>query len=126
MKKYIFTESQIKKIISNQIQEQTFADDQRAAINFGSMDFLKSKGIIGKDLTEKIMKYQRMIGCEETGHMMDCVDVMYKHSQNTQSKFRQDFGSWKKSIQSNKPIYDKIGDWLTGLFGVKKDPKSIY
>ena len=38
MKKYIFTESQIKKIISNQItetkdiQEQTFVDDQMQAI----------------------------------------------------------------------------------------------
>ena len=126
MRKYIFTESQIKKIINNQIQEQTFADDQRAAINFGSMEFLKSKGISGKDLTEKIMKYQKMIGCEETGHMMDCVEIMYKHSQNPKSPFRQDLNNWKKSIQSNKPIYDKVGDWLSGLFGVKKDPKSIY
>lgn len=126
MRKYIFTESQMKKIINNQIQEQTFADDQRAAINFGSMEFLKSKGISGKDLTEKIMKYQKMIGCEETGHMMDCVEIMYKHSQNPKSPFRQDLNNWKKSIQSNKPIYDKVGDWLSGLFGVKKDPKSIY
>lgn len=126
MKKYIFTESQIKKIIDNQINEQTFADDQRAAINFGSMEFLKIKGISGKDLTDKIMKYQKMIGCEETGHMMDCVEIMYKHSQNPKSPFRQDLANWKKSIQSNKPIYDKVGDWLSGLFGVKKDPKSIY
>ena len=126
MRKYIFTESQMKKIISNQIQEQTFADDQKTAINFGSMDFLKSKGISGNDLTEKIMKYQKMIGCEETGHMMDCVELMYKHSQNPKSPYRQDLSIWKKSIQSNKPIYDRVGDWLTGLFGVKKDPKSIY
>ena len=72
------------------------------------------------------MKYQKMIGCEETGHMMDCVEIMYKHSQNPKSPFRQDLANWKKSIQSNKPIYDKVGDWLSGLFGVKKDPKSIY
>ena len=55
MKKYIFTESQIKKIIDNQINEQT--TEERILINAGSEEFLNMKKIQGKDLTEKIKKY---------------------------------------------------------------------
>ena len=78
MKKYIFTESQIKKIIDNQIQEQsgTFAFDQIQAINAGSEEFLNMKKIQGKDLTDKIKKYQMSIGCEVTGHMLDSIECM--------------------------------------------------
>lgn len=122
MKKYIFTESQLKKIIDNQLQEQagTFNFDQKLAIDNGSIDFLKMKGIGGVDLTDKIKKYQKMIGCEETGHMMDCIDVMY-------TKHRKDFDLWKNLIYKNKPIIDKVGSWLSKkLFGFKDDPKSIY
>ena len=60
MKKYIFTESQIKKIIDNQIveskdlQEQTMVDDQKMAINAGTKAFLDAKKIQGKDLTDRI------------------------------------------------------------------------
>ena len=118
MKKYIFTESQIKKIINNQIKEQagTIGFDEKEAINSGSVDFLRAKGIQGKDLTQKIMIYQKSIKCEPTGHMMDCIDKMPP----------KDFDLWKSYIQKNKPIYDKIGDWLKKGFGVKKDPKQLY
>jgi hypothetical protein len=125
MKKYIFTESQIKKIVDNEINNQINeqSEDERLTINYGSQDFLKQKGIQGKDLTEKIMKYQKMIGCEQTGHMMDCIDIMY-------SKYRKDFDLWKSLIYKNKSIIDKIGDkiggWLSKMAGVKPDPKSIY
>jgi hypothetical protein len=67
MKKYIFTESQIKKIIDNQItenkhlQEQTFHDDQMQAINAGTKAFLDAKKIQGKDLTDRIKQYQLTI-----------------------------------------------------------------
>ena len=122
MKKYIFTENQIKTIINNQIQEQagTFQFDQVQAINSGSEEFLKQKGIQGVDLTDKIKKYQKMIGCEQTGHMMDCVDVM-------RTKFRKDFIVWKNLIHKNKPLMDKIGGWISKkLFGVEVDPNEIY
>ena len=67
MKKYIFTESQIKKIIDNQIvenkdlQESDFTKDQMKAINDGTKAFLDAKKIIGVDLTDRIMKYQKSI-----------------------------------------------------------------
>jgi hypothetical protein len=125
MKKYIFTESQIKKIVDNEINNQINeqSEEEKLTINYGSKDFLKKKGIEGEDLTEKIMKYQKMIGCEQTGHMMDCIDIMY-------SKYKKDFDLWKSLIYKNKPIIDKIGDkiggWLSKMAGVKPDPKSIY
>ncbi len=121
MKKYIFTESQIKKIIDNTLMEQpgTYEFDRRLAINRGSEDFLNSKKITGMDLTEKIKKYQKSIGCAETGHMMDCLDVMF-------NKHRKDFDMWKSMIQKNKPLMDKIGDWLSSTFGFKGNPKSVY
>lgn len=125
MKKYIFTENQIKKIIDNQINEQsgTFYGDEIAAINSGSEEFLKLKGINGIDLTDKIKKYQKMIGCEQTGHMLDCVDLM-------KTKYRKDFIMWKNSIQKNKPFLDKAGDavknTLMKIFGIQPNPDEIY
>lgn len=121
MKKYIFTESQVKKIIDNTLMEQpgTYEFDRRTAINRGSKDFLDSKKITGADLTQKIKKYQKSIGCSETGHMMDCLNVMFE-------KHRKDFDLWKSMIQKNKPLMDKIGDWLYSTFGIKGNPKSIY
>jgi len=121
MKKYIFTESQIKKILDNTLMEQsgTYEFDRKLAINLGSEDFLKSKKITGVDLTEKIKKYQKSIGCSETGHMMDCLDIMF-------DKHKEDFKLWKSMIQKNKPLMDKIGDWLSKTFGFRSDPKSPY
>lgn len=126
MKKYVFTEAQVKRIIDQLITEKqtlnedvTFNDEEKIAINSGSEQFLNSKGFKGKDLTEKIMKYQKSIGCEETGHMIDCVDTMY-------NKHKKDFDLWKTYIRKNKPLIDKIADWLGAGFGVKQDPKSIY
>lgn len=122
MKKYIFTESQMKKIVDHLIKEQssaTFDIDQKMAINSGSQEFLKQKGIVGADLTEKIKKYQKSIGCNDTGHMMDCLDIMF-------NKHRKDFDLWKSLIHKNKPIYDKIGSWLSKFLGSKEDPKAIY
>jgi hypothetical protein len=125
MKKYIFTESQIKKIIDNQINEQsgTFQADQIAAINDGSEDFLTNyKKIQGKDLTEKIKKYQQLIGCEVTGHMLDSIECI-------KQKNRKDFIILRDSITKNKPIYDKIGPAIGKLFNIKflkQDPESIY
>jgi hypothetical protein len=120
MKKYIFTESQIKKIIDNQISEQT---EERIAINAGSEEFLKIKKIQGKDLTDRIKKYQMSIGCPTTGHMMDCIDIMFE-------KHRKDFDLWKSLIQKNTSIIDKAANWLSkkfsSLMGDKPDPKSIY
>lgn len=127
MKKYIFTETQMKKIVNHLINEQkgTFSADEKEAIDSGSREFLQSKKIVGVDLTDKIKKYQKMIGCEITGHMMDCIDKMYEHSKNPKSPYKDDLESWKKSIQSNKPILDVIGGWFSSLFG-EKDPKQIY
>lgn len=121
MRKYIFTESQIKNVIDSMITEQpgTFDFDEKVAINTGSKEFLDKKGIKGTDLTDRIKKYQTLIGCEDTGHMMDCLDTMY-------NKHRKDFEQWKLLIQKNKPLFDKIGDWFKRGFGVKQDPKSIY
>lgn len=121
MKKYIFTETQIKKIIDNQLNEQpgTYEFDRRTAINRGSEDFLNSKKITGVDLTEKIKKYQKSIGCPQTGHMMDCLETMFE-------KHNKDFQLWKNYIHKNKPLMDKIGDWLYSTFGIKGNPKAIY
>lgn len=121
MKKYIFTESQVKKIIDNTLMEQpgTYEFDRRMAINRGSKDFLDSKKITGADLTEKIKKYQKSIGCPETGHMMDCLDVMH-------DKHRKDFELWKSMIKKNKPLMDKVGDWLYDFLGIKGPSDSIY
>ena len=118
MKKYIFTESQLKNIIDNQVNEQagTFAFDERHAINNGSIEFLNVKGIQGKDLTDRIIKYQKLIRCEPTGHMSDCVDKMPP----------KDFQLWKSYIQKNKPLLDKVGDWFKRGIGIKGDPKAIY
>lgn len=121
MKKYIFTESQIKKIIDNQINEQagTFQFDQIQAINAGSEEFLNMKKIQGKDLTEKIKKYQMSIGCEVTGHMLDSIECI-------KQKNRKDFIVLRDTISRNKPITDKIGPWFGKIFGFKPDPEAIY
>jgi hypothetical protein len=107
MKKYIFTESQIKKIIDNQIQEQTFVDDERAAINAGTKALMDMKKIQGVDLTDRIKKYQKSIGCEETGHMLDCKDKMPK----------SDKDMWEKYIYKNQSIFDKALRWFQHFFG---------
>ena len=109
MKKYIFTESQIKKIVNQVLSEQpgTMDFDQKVAINTATKEFLDKKGIKGKDLTERIKIYQKSIGCEETGHMMDCKDKLPE----------KDRKIWQDLINSNKPIYDKIFDWLK-VFGL--------
>ena len=65
------------------------------------------------------MKYQRSIGCDQTGHMLDCLDTMF-------NKFRKDFDLWKSLIQKNKPLMSKIGDWLAEKFGFENDPKSLF
>jgi len=121
MKKYIFTESQVKKIIDNQLNEQPIED--RITIDQGSIEFLDKKGIKGAKLSDRIMTYQKMIGCEQTGHMMDCKDIMY-------SKYRNDFNLWKNCISNNKSIIAKMGDgvydFLQRLFGNKPNPKEIY
>lgn len=121
MKKYIFTESQIKKIINNQLNEGPgdFAFDQKVAIDKGSSDFLNQKGIKGVDLTDRIKKYQKLIGCDQTGHMMDCIDIMY-------TKYPKEFYYWKQKISNNKPILDWLGEKLKRGFGIKSDPKAIY
>jgi ABC-type proline/glycine betaine transport system substrate-binding protein len=117
MKKYIFTESQVKKIINNQLNETP--DDQKIAIDQGSLEFLNIKGIKGIDLTQRITAYQKMIGCEPTGHMMDCIEIMY-------TKYPKDFNLWKEKISSNKPILDWLIEKIKRGFGIKSDPKAIY
>lgn len=117
MKKYIFTESQIKKIIDNQIYESiqlneqpgTMLGDQKAAIDAGTRDFLTNvKHIQGTDLTNMIMQYQKSIGMGPTGHMTDCGTLMPK----------ADRDAWAAHIDQNKPIYDKISDWLHKWFNI--------
>ena len=112
MKKYIFTESQVKKIIDNQvtesknIQEQTMLDDEKAAINAGTKALMDMKKIQGVDLTERIKKYQKLIGCEPTGHMMDCKDKMPQ----------SDKDMWQKYIYQNQSIFDKAIRWFKHFF----------
>lgn len=114
MKKYIFTESQIKKIIDNQItetkdlQEQTFVDDQKMAINSGTKEFLDTKKIMGVDLTDRIIKYQKSIGCDPTGHMLDCQGKLPENDKKL----------WKSLINKNKPLYDKALDWFNRVLGL--------
>jgi hypothetical protein len=111
MKKFIFTESQIKTIINKQISESviseqpgTFVGDQRAAIDAGTRDFLTNvKHIKGVDLTDMINQYQKSIGMAPTGHMADCAGKLPP----------QDQKEWKARVQQNKPFYDKISDWLS-------------
>jgi hypothetical protein len=113
MKKYIFTESQIKKIIDNQviesknIEEQTFIDDEKAAINAGTKAFMDMKKIQGIDLTDRIKKYQKLIGCEQTGHMMDCKDNMPQSDKDL----------WQQYIYKNQSIFDKAMRWFKHFFG---------
>lgn len=116
MKKYIFTESQIKKIVNNQILEQS---GEIQAINSGSIEFLNKKGIPGSSLTEKIKNYQKSIRCDDTGHMLDCVETM-------RTNFPKDFALWKSYIAKNKPLFDWLMDKIKKGFGVKDDPKSFY
>ena len=115
MKKYIFTESQIKKIIDNQIteskdlQEQTFVDAEKDAINAGIKAFLDAKKIQGKDLTDRIKKYQLSIpNCEPTGHMMDCKDMLPESDRKL----------WQSLINKNKPWYDRGFDWFNRMLGM--------
>ncbi len=107
MKKYIFTESQVKKIIDNQIQEQTFVDDEKAAINAGTKALMDMKKIQGVDLTDRIKKYQKSIGCDQTGHIMDCKDKMPQ----------SDKDMWQKYIYKNQSIFDKAIRWFNHFFG---------
>jgi len=107
MKKYIFTESQVKKIIDNQIQEQTFVDDEKAAINAGTKALMDMKKIQGMDLTDRIKKYQKSIGCDQTGHIMDCKDKMPQ----------SDKDMWQKYIYKNQSIFDKAIRWFNHFFG---------
>lgn len=112
--KYIFTESQVKKIINNQIteskslQEQSMADDQKAAINAGTKAFLDAKKIMGVDLTDRISKYQKSIGCEPTGHMLDCQGKLPENDKKL----------WQSLINKNKPLYDKALDWFNRMLGL--------
>jgi hypothetical protein len=115
MKKYIFTESQIKKIIDNQItenkhlQEQTFHDDQMQAINAGTKAFLDAKKIQGKDLTDRIKQYQLTIpNCEPTGHMMDCQGKLPENDKKL----------WLSLVNKNKPMFDKALDWFNRMLGL--------
>ncbi len=107
MKKYIFTESQVKKIIDNQIQEQTFINDEKSAINAGTKALMDMKKIQGVDLTDRIKKYQKSIGCDQTGHMMDCKDKMPQ----------SDKDMWQKYIYKNESIYEKAIRWFNHFFG---------
>jgi hypothetical protein len=113
MKKYIFTESQIKKIIDSQIteteqiQEQTWMDDRTEAINTGTKEFLDAKGIKGKDLTDRIKQYQLSIpNCKPTGHIMDSKDMLPESDRKL----------WKSLVHKNKPFYDKASDWFSFMF----------
>jgi hypothetical protein len=114
MKKYIFTENQIKKIIDSQItentrlQEQTMLDDQKSAINAGTKAFLDAKKIMGSDLTDRIIKYQKSIGCEPTGHMMDCQGKLPENDKKL----------WKSLVNKNKPFLDKALDWFNSMLGM--------
>ena len=114
MKKYIFTENQIKKIIDNQVneskdlQEQSMLDDQKIAINSGTKAFLDAKKIMGVDLTNRIMKYQKSIGCQTTGHMMDCQGKLPENDKRL----------WQSLINKNKPFYDKALDWFNSMLGL--------
>jgi hypothetical protein len=108
MKKYIFTESQFKKIINHQINEQTMEQDQKAAIDAGTKAFLDAKKIQGKNLTDRIMKYQSSIGCDMTGHMLDCQGRIPENDKKL----------WKSLIDKNKPFYDKVMDWFDHVLGI--------
>ena len=124
MKKYIFTESQIKKIIDNQINEQT--TEERILINAGSEEFLDMRKISRKgpkgenlDLTKRIMIYQKSIGCEVTGRMLDSIDCI-------KQKNKKDFILLRDTIRKNRSILDKIPIFIAKLFGYKEDPESIF
>jgi len=113
--KYIFTESQVKKIIDNQIiesknlQEQTFMDDQNQAINAGTKAFLDDKKIQGKDLTDRIKQYQLSIpNCKPTGHMLDCKGMLPESDRKL----------WQSLVNQNKPFYDKASDWFSSMLGL--------
>ena len=98
----------MKNILDNIIQEQTMADDQTAAINAATKLFLDKKGIKGLNLTEQIKIYQKSIGCEPTGHMLDCANkIPLKDKQ-----------MWQSLIDQNKPLGDKIFDWLHRMIGI--------
>jgi hypothetical protein len=64
------------------------------------------KKIQGVDLTERIKKYQKLIGCEPTGHMMDCKDKMPQ----------SDKDMWQKYIYQNQSIFDKAIRWFKHFF----------
>ena len=113
--KYIFTESQVKKIIDNQItenknlQEGDFSRDQIEAINAGTKAFLDAKRIKGKDLTDRIKQYQLSIpNCQPTGHMLDCQDMLPESDRKL----------WQSLINKNKPFYDKAFDWFNRMLGL--------
>ena len=122
MKKYIFTESQVKKIIDSQISEQKYSvpvtPEDKVRFNDASEKFLDMKKIQGRDLTEKIKRYQQSIGCEVTGHILDSIDCIKQKNQ-------KDFILLRDAIRSNRTIFAKGALWLGQLFGYKEDPESF-
>jgi hypothetical protein len=112
MKRYIFTENQIKKVIDNVVVEQTMANDQKVAIDAGTKAFLDLKKIQGTDLTSRIMTYQKSVGQESTGHILD-------------TKLPEaDKAMWQKLVNKNKPLFDKAMDVLNRWIGIV--PSSGY
>lgn len=96
----------MRKIIDSVITEQDFNQDEIAAINAGTKAFLDKKGIQGSDLTTRIKMYQKSIGQDQTGHMLD-------------SKIpEQDKSIWQKLINANKSIFDKVLDKLHNWLGI--------
>jgi hypothetical protein len=81
-------------------------DDEKAAINAGTKALMDMKKIQGVDLTDRIKKYQKLIGCEPTGHMMDCKDKMPQ----------SDKDMWQKYIYQNQSIFDKAIRWFKHFF----------
>ena len=110
MKKFIFTESQIKKIVAATLNEQqNFADDEKMAIDAGTKAFLDAKRIQGANLSDRIRKYQLSIpNCKPTGHMLDCKGMLPE----------QDRKLWQSLINKNKPLFDKALDWFNVMLGL--------
>jgi hypothetical protein len=68
------------------------------------MDMKKIQGV---DLTDRIKKYQKSIGRDQTGHMMDCKDKMPQ----------SDKDMWQKYIYKNESIFEKAIRWFNHFFG---------
>ena len=54
-----------------------------------------------------LKKYQKSIGCEPTGHMMDCKDKLPQ----------KDKEMWQNYIYKNQSIFDKAIRWFNHFFG---------